>query len=229
MTVKEHVDVLKVLYYRGAASDDRRLSDKFFSRILYSVRNRLIKDRLNKGDSLPEDAYTVVCVDLINSPMHTCHCADGACAYKRSIIKLPNILNSRKGNTITVMNLNGNVIDNYGVDVNQYQKYALNQKKNTSWFYFNNYIFLLNNKLIQKVMVKAIFTSDVKISDLEACNTGSGICFYPGSESPNFIPGDMEALMYEMALALINKNPRVQDKLNDNIDSVEQIAENLKK
>jgi len=138
MTVKEHVDVLKALYYRGAASDDRRLSDKFFSRILYAVRNKLIKERLDKGYPLPEEAYTVVCIDLANSPMHTCNCADGACEYKRSIAKLPNVLNSKKGNTITVMNLNGEVIDAYGIDVNVYQKYALNQKKDTAWFYFND-------------------------------------------------------------------------------------------
>jgi len=228
MTVKEHIDVLKELYYRGAASDDRRLSDKFFSRILFSVRNKLLKERLDKGYSLSEDAYSVICVDLQDSPIHTCNCAEGACEYKRSIVKLPNPLNSKKGNTITAMNLNGNVIDSYGIDTNQYQQYALNKKKDTAWFYFNNYIYVLNNKDIKKVMVKAIFSEQIK-DNTEVCGgSGQPACVYPGNTG-SFIPGDMEAILYEMSLILINKSDRVQDKLNDNTDSVEQNAEQTRK
>lgn len=229
MTVKEHVDVLKELYYRGAASDDRRLSDKFFSRILYAVRNKLIKEKLDKGQSLSEDIYTTVCVDLINSPMHNCNCADGACEYKRSIIKLPNVLNSKKGNTINIMNLNGEVIDSYGVDINQYQKYALNKKKETAWFYHNNYVFVINNTYVKKVMVKAIFTEEAKPALLEVCSGNTPVCTFPESGTVSFISGDMDAIMYELALLLINKSPRIQDKLNDNTDSTEQNAEQLKR
>jgi hypothetical protein len=225
MTVKEHIDVLKELYYRGAASDDRRLSDRFFSRILYAIRNKLIKEKLDKGGSLSEEAYSVVCVDLINSPMHICNCADGACEYKRSAVKLANPLNSKKGNTITVMNLNGSVIDSYGIDVNQYQKFALNKKKDTAWFYFNNYIFIINNKDIKKVMV---FSEQQKLATETCGGLNQPACVYPNSDG-SFIPGDMEAIMYEMSLMLINKTPRIQDKLNDNTDSTEQNAEQIKR
>lgn len=221
MTIKEHIDVLKSLYYRGAPSDDRRFPDRFFSRILFSVRNRLIKDRIEKGGAVSEDVYTTVCIDLQNSPFHNCNCAEGACEFKRSVYKLPSILTTTKGKSLVVMNLNGEVIDTTVMDTNNYaKKYKLDNLSDneTAWLFQNRYIYILNNKFVKKLLVKALFTEDV--STMESCPGNGNICIQPSDNA--FIPADMEPLLWEMSLKMINNGLiRDQDKLNDNQDGTE--------
>jgi hypothetical protein len=227
MTIKEHIDVLKELYYRGVPSDDRRFPDKFFSRILYAVRNRLIKERLAKGESISDDVYTTICVDLANSPFHVCNCAEGNCIYKKSIAQIPTVLASKKGMVLNVLNLNGETISQTGVDTNNYaKKYRLNNLSDLdiTWFYQNRNIFVLNGPRIAKVLVKAIFTGDT--SNIELCSGTGDICVI---SSDSLIPADMEPLLWSMSLELIsNRLQRSQDKANDNNDSTEVVAESGK-
>ena len=229
MTLKVHLDVLKEQYYRGVPSDDRRLPDKFFERILYAVRNQLIKERLKNGEYVSDDAYSYICVDLENSSYHTCNCAENTCQYKRSIYKLPNILNSKKGLALSVLNLNGEVLNTSEVDTNLYEKkYRLNDLANQdiAWFYQNHYLFLLNAPHVKKVIVKAIFSED--FTNLEICNNNDNACVYPGSQS-SFIPSDLEAKLYQLSLELImSRTKKGQDRFNDNVDNIETDTENIR-
>jgi hypothetical protein len=229
MNLKTHIDALKQLMHGGIPSDDRRLSDGFLSHILFAVRNDLLRKRLDKGTQLSEEVYNTICMDVSDSKFHNCNCAEGGCDVKRSVFKIPSVLMTKRGATLKVMNLNGEVIDSLSIDTNKYAKeHGLVQRTRSSnifdisqmnWYTHNNYIFVQNNPHIKKILVKGVFTESIANLNLEQCtglNNNTTTCVYPYSDS-GFIDQDLLPVLYSMCLQLINRP--VQDKASDEVDA----------
>jgi hypothetical protein len=226
MNLKTHIDALKQLMHGGIPSDDRRLSDGFLSHILFAVRNDLLRKRLDKGVALSEEVYSTLCMDVSDSAFHNCNCAEGGCPVKRTVFHVPNALQTKKGVTLKVMNLNGEVIDNLSVDTNKYSKeHGLIQRLKSpdsfdisqmNWYFHANHIFVQNNPHIKKILVKGVFAESVSNLNLEQCTGINTNCVYPYSDS-GFIDQDLLPALYAMSLHLINRP--VQDKVSDEIDA----------
>lgn len=205
--LRKHVEAVKYMINKGVASDDTRLADAFIAHLLYVNRAKLLKEKLDKTGNLSEINYTTLCMELENSDFHNCECLeDEGCYIKRTTIRLPKDLVTKDGSTILVLNLEGKRLDTITIDQNNLSKYGrrkqMGQKQILGWFLHNGYVYVLNNKKIEYVLIKGIFENIEDLNLLPVCSQTSGTCKMIDSDFP--IDGDLISPLYKMTIDLIN-------------------------
>jgi hypothetical protein len=220
INLRTTIDAVKALYYKGSATDDRQFSDKLIAHLLYIARARLIQQKLDRGKQLSESMYQTFVMDFTDASFSGSQCATGLCTYKRSLYKVTPPIMSKKGPALQVLNLNGEILDNLGVTTTKYaSKFALSQKKTPSWFYHNDYIWVLNSPYLKKLLIKMIGTEDQLQTEL--CAEGGTNCVL--SYSNAFVDPDLEEELYNAVVRLMTIR-QLADKLNNNVDDTLESA-----
>jgi hypothetical protein len=202
MKLIEHVYALKNIFSRGVSSDDFRLSNRLIAHFLQVARARLIEQKIDKYHFISEQSYQDWCVELEVSSFHSC-CDVPAleCQVLRSTIAVPKFLNSRWGNHLKVTDLVGNVIPEINLTQRKYSKYAIVPQK-TGWFMHNNHVYIINNSVIQKIILNALFNDPEQVYDFNCSNNGEGTCAdFMDTEFP--VDSDLIDSLYKTALDLL--------------------------
>lgn len=218
MTLLAHVYALKNLLTKGVASDDFSLSNRLIAHYLQISRALLIERKTDKYHFISEQSYQSLCVNLELSQFHNC-CNDVTleCKVLKSTTKLPKFLNSRWGNFLKVMDLTGIVIPEFSRTSDALSKYALVTPKE-GWFLHDNYLYIVNSKVLETVLLNALFEDPQEIHDLN-CPNKSGECLdFMESEFP--IDSDLVEPMYEITFKMLTRSFSIpKDNENDSSDT----------
>jgi len=165
MKIGEVIQRVQSLYQKGVESDDTRLTNKHIYNKLISSRGYLISTMLKKRLYVSEMNYQKLrCVELITVNSHECNCLpDTTQKILRSRYKIPNIISGDLDLAIKV------VTDNTGKRISKTSSYDANMIQynkftNKSIYYFitNNYIYVLNTKLLKLINIEAVFEDVIK-------------------------------------------------------------------
>lgn len=202
MTTLAHVYAVKNLLSHGPASDDFNYSDRLIAHFLQISRARLIEQKANKYNFISEQSYQDLCVDLELSNFHGC-CGDLdlSCKIMKSQLPVPKFLNSRWGNFLKVTDLEGTVIPEITPTQSKYSLYSLAPTQ-IGWFLNNNYVYVVNSKVLVKVLLNGLFDDPDSIHAKNCPTTPGSVCGdFMAEEFP--IDSDLISPMYEMTLKFL--------------------------
>lgn len=118
------------------------------------------------------------------------------------------------------MDLSGNVIPEFKITQNKYSAYSLTPTS-TGWFMHNNKIYLVNNKVIEKVLLNALFDNPEAIHSINCPASGTNCPEYFAEEFP--IDADLVDPMYRMTLELLSKSYSFPNDIENNAKDVETV------
>lgn len=149
MTKAEHIYAIKNQLNQGVASDDSRITNSLIAHYLKAARSTLVKRKLDKYHSTSPQNFTTVCVHMEEDTYHDCACLnlDLGCKVYKSTCKIPRDIMTRRGHTLTVKSLGGDVFSQISTTTNSLAKYSLaNKDKKPGWFIENERLVMVNLK-----------------------------------------------------------------------------------
>jgi len=203
MTTLHHVYAIKNLLNHGPASDDFNYSDRLIAHFLQVARAKLIEQKADKYNFIAEQSYQDLCVDLELSNYHgCCGAAELDCKIMKSTLEIPKFLNSRWGNFLKVTDLEGTVIPELNLTQSKLSKYGL-APSTTGWFLSNNHIYIVNNKMLTKILLNALFDDPDSVHKKNCPDQpdGSTCVSFLNTEFP--IDSDLVSPMYELVIKFL--------------------------
>lgn len=187
--LKEHISHITTVLSNGVPSDDFQFSDPQIYFILKVVRQKLLKQKIDKGKYIaPYNFQTIPCVKLTLSPIEDCECFTANCYSLQSNCILPKIIPSDKGLFVEgVYTVNSNMpnrLDLITLDTLRLSKYSKTMKEPKSWFISdNNRLFITGYDRLAAVKMRALFEDPLEVMMLDtscACNDdGTPLCIDP--------------------------------------------------
>lgn len=223
MTLTHHCDAIQNLITKGSPSDDSSYSLRLIAHFLNVTRALLIEQKADKYHYISEQSFQSLCVDLELGSFHNCcEGPDTKCKVLKSKTKLPKFLNTRWGDFAKVMTLDGEVISKSSMTINKYAAYSLTSiDKETGWFIHDNYLYVINNKSLEKVLLSSLFTNPEDIEKANCETSTNALCQGPfDAEYP--IDADLIPIMYKMTMEFLLQsvnNIPPKDNENDSRDS----------
>jgi hypothetical protein len=206
----------------GPSSDDFSFDNRLIAHYLQIVRSTLLERKIDKYHFISEQSYQDLCLTLEESNFH--NCCDGPdtdCKILRSTLVLPKFLNSRWGAHIKVMDLEGNVIPELSMTQNKFSKYASSKAKNIGWFIHNNYMYVLNNKVLSRILANGLYNDPQQVA-LINCQSSAGNC--PELFDEEFpMDSDLVDSMYKMVLEYLMKSRMYPKDLENDAKDLSQI------
>jgi len=155
--------------------------------ILYWVeqtRSNLIAQGLAKGDDINDSFIQYInCLELEQIDDSECCYAPSGCYVLRSIKQLPATIDTWEDNMIvSVSTMDGTSIPKSNPLKSKYQKYNKRTSRARSWFIKNDYLYIVNDILLQYVNVAGIFESPSDLSNFVSCDGDS--CWTRDSKYP---------------------------------------------
>ena len=220
MTLLEHVYAIKNLLSHGPVSDDFSYSDRLIAHFLQVTRAKLIERKADKYHFISDQSYQSLCVDLALSSFHNCCTkAELECKVLKSIEPIPKFLNSRWGNFLKVMDLAGTIIPEYNLTQNKYSKYSLVGAPKAGWFIHDNHLYIVNNKVLETVLLNALFDKPDEIAQSNCATTGENCTDFMGEQFP--IDSDLIDDMYRLTLDFLVKSQQTTIDIENNAKDVE--------
>ncbi len=187
--LKEHISHITTVLSNGVASDDFQFSDSQIYFILKVIRQKLLKQKIDKGKYIaPYNFQTIPCVKLSLQEIVDCECFTTDCSALQSNCILPKIIPSDKGlfveGVYTVNTNMPNRLDMITLDTLRLSKYSKTMKEPKSWFISdNNKLFVTGYNRLGAVKLRALFEDPLEVMMLDtscACNDdGSALCIDP--------------------------------------------------
>lgn len=221
MKLISHVYALRNILSRGPVSDDHRLSDRLIAHFLQVARARLIEQKIDKYHFISEQSYQDWCVDLELSSFHSCcEAPELDCKVLKSTIAVPKFLNSRWGNHLKVMDLEGRVLPEIKLTQTRFALYALSRQP-IGWFMHNNHLYIVNSKALTKVILNGLYNDPEEIHNYNCPGTGSNCPEFMQEEFP--IDSDLVDSMYKVALDLLLLATKQPIDTENNFKDVETV------
>lgn len=191
MTILNHVYAIKELITKGKLKNNFPFSNLFIQHFLEINRCLVLKQRMGSKEHLADINYTKVCIDLEITHFEQ-DCYKGQCKILKSKKPIPLHL----ANSLSVLTVAGESLSHRTLNQQKYSKYSITKSDQPFWFIFNNYIYIQNNLLIEKIILKGIFEDLESISLLD-CNCTDGQCAedYPFTVDPSYVP-----IIYDLTL-----------------------------
>jgi hypothetical protein len=178
--------------------------------LVYTWRSKIIRQHLQRGHSktLLENSITM---NLEVSTLADI-CTDDLCTYLKTTMTLPEMVLSdvpfkvsyinNKGLRVFIDYVSPNMLDNIA-----YSKWT---GKSLRFTFINGYIYLINNRLLEKINVTAIWDRPDKLEDYEctACK-----------DSTHYLPGNIAA---DIRAAVLNELRVRVEGINGEIDEIKQ-------
>lgn len=196
----KHIYTIKNIVSRGPVSDDFNYSDRFIGHLLKVTRNRLIKQKMDKYNSISPYVYQDLCVTLERGQYSDCpNLPTTSCYILKSVDDVPEVLQARWGYAGEVTYVDGRKLSHTNLTSNEYKRYSLLNNVNNlkdKWFIHNKKLFVLsNNGYLMKVLLSGVFEDPEEVFDmnLEGCPTA-------GMPKDFTIDPELVDPMYEMVL-----------------------------
>lgn len=224
MNLIHHVSAVKNLIARGIPSDDFAFSDRLIAHFLGITRAKLIEQKIDKYHFISEQSYQSLCVSLEKSNFHNC-CQEGDndCQILKSVDEIPKFLNSRWGNFLKVMDLEGRVIPEISLTQSRFAEYAL-APRIAGWFMHDNHIYVVHNKVIETILLNALFDDPAQIHELNCPTTGENCNDFMSEQFP--IDPDLTDAMYKLTLEYLLKSYQLPNDIENNAKDV-QLSEGI--
>lgn len=209
MTTQEHIYAIKNILSKGSVSDDFNFSNRLILHFMNVARAFLIERKADKYNYV--QSFQSLCLDLAEGSYHNC-CdlkIPSGCTILKSKINLPKLLSVRWGNFLKVTTLDGTIIPESSVTQSSYSAYGIN-KNISGYFIHDNYLYLLNNHKLKKVLVNGLWDSPEEISNFNCPNKQD--CNNLTETYP--IDSDLVSEMYKIVIQYLSiQSP--QDNEND--------------
>lgn len=223
MTLAQHIYAVKNILANGPTSDDTPFSERLVAHFLQITRAYLLERKADKYRYISDQSFQSVCLDLELGSFHNCcDLPDLECKVLKSTIKLPKLLNSKWGNFLKVMDLTGNIIPEFNITNNKFSKYGVLTHTNGTlgWFLHDGYIYIINNKILEKILVNALFTSSTEIQEINCANGTANNCNdYGAEEFP--IDADLIDPMYKATIEYLVQSTRLPNDSENNARDIE--------
>lgn len=220
MTLIHHISAVRAIIANGPTSKDTPFSDRLIAHFLQITRAFLLERKADKYRYISDQTFQSVCLDLELGSFHNCcDTPDLNCNILKSVIKIPKLLSARWGNFIQVMDFNGNVISEFNQTNNKYSSHGI-LTTTLGWFMHDGYLYIINNKKLEKVLLNALFTNPTEISQINCANGTSSNCDDYGTEEFP-IDEDLIEPMYKATLEFLLRSEQNINDTENNARSTE--------
>lgn len=158
-TNREIIDRVKRIYYeKNMSPSDKTLSNRHIFDKLISSRNRVIAQELNRSNFVADSCYQSLLFSLEDSNE-----GNDTSIYKttvrKSVLMIPEILSYNDRLVIRSVGDVGGKSHFYSTTWSQKKNIIGNKytNKKVYYYFYNNYLYILNTSLLEKVIVTAIF------------------------------------------------------------------------
>jgi len=113
------------------------------------------------------------------------------------------------------MTLDGRVLAKTSVTANKYAQYSVtNADPKPGWFIHDQYLYVINNKTLEKILLNSLFDDPEQISQIN-CNTSGETCAdYMDTEFP--VDSELVSPMYELTMKFLVNSLSLPPKDNEN-------------
>lgn len=222
MTLNQHIYAVKNIIANGASSDDSPFSERLVAHFLQITRAFLLERKADKYRYISDQSFQSVCLDLELGSFHNCcDIPELECKVLKSTIKLPKLLNSKWGNFLKVMDLSGNIISEFNLTNNKFAQYGVLVPTggNLGWFLHDGYLYVINNKVLEKILVNGLFTDSTAVAEIN-CSNGTTECLDYGSEEFPIDPDLIDA-MYKATLEYLIQSTKLPNDSESNARDIE--------
>jgi hypothetical protein len=184
MTKKEIIYQILMTSESGLISNDNTLSYELVSEWVDEFRALLIGQELSKNASFLNDTYMQnICVDLTQVDSSLCLCdVQSGCYILKSTQKIPSTIDSYLPNNInSVVTPLGKTISETNIVKQRYNKYNKYTNNASQWYLQDNYLYIINEDLLETVNITGIFENPEDVSKFTCAGKP---CFTDDSEYP---------------------------------------------
>tara|TARA_R110000851_G_scaffold236923_3_gene389599 strand:+ start:1693 stop:2370 length:678 start_codon:yes stop_codon:yes gene_type:complete len=209
-TKSQHVYYVQNILNRGAKSDDARISNSLIAFTIDFVRALLIKRESNKYNHVSDANYQTVCVTLSEVDPTICSLPftlPSRCRLTRSTTTIPKFLTAQWGDLSQVQYVDGRSIGKMSLPSSHRAEYSISLKDKVSYFFRDEYLYILNDLDLKKVQLSGIF------EDPEEANTSSS-CDPLSDEYP--LDSHLVSALYDMVIQKLSAAQQFpQDNMNN--------------
>lgn len=220
-TLREIVYNIKNVMQSGIQSDDALPSDRQYAFMIDYYRAKLVKERVEKGNSINTYVQDLGALELVEAGANEC-CEPYRCVL-RTKRKLPDFVTARGKELATfVGTVHGRPFQQTWYFRSFWDAEARFTGWRPKWYYQNPYIYVLNppDPAMELINIKGVFENPGKAEDFNQCECEGEECKnlldfdYPLEES---ILDIIYKLMLETELNTILSIP--QDRINESADT----------
>jgi len=198
ITLQEITDDIRAIASSGSNPDDFKIPDEQIMFWVNQVRATLIGQSLAKKDDINDIwLQQISCMALELADESECCLAPSGCFVLKTIRQVPNTIDTWKNNwVVSVTTALGDSISKSNQFSNKYQKY--NKYTGDSKYYYlkNNYIYVVNDVVLEMINVQALFEDPLELSQFPTCS--GGVCF--SVESPYPISANMASMITDIVI-----------------------------
>jgi len=217
MNKNKHIYAIKNILYSGPITDDARYPNALIEHFLNIVRAQLVKQRLDKYQSIPESSYQNICMPMIHSELSECSAClnlPSDCKLLRSKYPIPKLLSDRWGEVLKVRTFDGKEIGFLNISSSRYSQYA--ETTDSFFFLFDNYVFVVGED-IKAVLISGLFEEPDEVSNYNICNDQGeeqdDPCYSGDSSYPLDI--NLAPIAYKMVIELLMPYAFIPDDKNN--------------
>jgi len=222
LTVRKIISDIRNIATSGSNPIDFRIED---SQILFWVnetRSMLISQAVKKREDINDSwLQQITCLPLISVDKSQCCEITTDCNILRAEVALPDTVDTSSDNFIVrVETDNGTIISKttpFESKYNSYGKYGSNKPK---WYLKNNYLYIINEEVINSINVTAVFEAPEELASYVSCS-GSA-CFSYDSEYPATLrmANDITNIVLKTKVFPFYQMPRdTSNNASDNFDA----------
>lgn len=171
MTINEVISYIQNIYNKGPKTDETELSDRMVYQIAKKVRAKLIKQKADKWNKIPDAYYqSIDCFPLEVEPLIDCNCIDNGCRVLKSKYKVPLFVTGRNRPLFNVYTVFGDSISPTSLDERNYNKYSKTKQNKKGWFLHNGYLVVIDDtNMMEMAMIKGVFEDPLELDGITAC------------------------------------------------------------
>lgn len=189
---------------------------RFIAHMLSVARARLIEQKADKYHYISEQSFQSLCLDLQLGQFHNCcNGPELPCTLLKSTIELPKFLNTRWGDFLKVMTLDGTVIPKASKTQHKLSQYSLTQSPTSvAYFIHDNHLYIQGTKHLTKVLSNCLFSDPAAIQELN-CASGATACEdFMDTQYP--IDPDLVDPMYRLTIELLLNSLKINPDFENN-------------
>lgn len=186
MTITQNLiaDDVRGIASSGSNPNEFKISDEQIHWWCDEIRAVLISQSLAKKDDVNDTwLQTISCLELEQADEAECCLAETGCYVLKSVKKIPATIDTWKNNWIaSVTTASGEPISKSNRYANRYQKYNKYTGNKRYYYLKNDYLYIVNDQVLEFVNVTALFQSPSDLADYVTCENEA--CFTPDSPYP---------------------------------------------
>lgn len=149
-----------------------KISDNQIYYWVNQTRAMLISQDIQKRREISDIwVQNITCLDLEEVDKSECCEVTTNCKLLRTSLTIPKTIETHSRNgIIRVLKTNGDSISEVGHGESKYTKYTKYGKKSAKWYLKNNYIYIVDDDMLENISVYGIFDDPTSLSAYAACD-----------------------------------------------------------